>query len=92
MIDLRQRHAIRIGRAKRISQNSSQRLHVLIEPWRAGQHRLLKMLFVPHGPAGDLRIRDRDQNRPADVAHEVDETGDLVALLPGHAHVGRGGD
>ena len=42
--------------------------------------------------AGDLRIGDGDQDAAADVAGEVDEARNLVALLLGHAHVGRVGD
>jgi hypothetical protein len=52
----------------------------------------LQMLLVPHGAAGHLRVGDGDQNAAADVAGKVDEAGHLVALLPGHAHVGRVGD
>jgi hypothetical protein len=55
-------------------------------------HGVLQMLLVPGGPAGDLGVGDGDHDAAADVAHEVDEAGDLVALLLGHAHVSRRGD
>ena len=47
---------------------------------------------MPERAAGHLRVGDGDQNAAADVAHEVDQARDLVALFPGHAHVGRRGD
>ncbi len=58
----------------------------------AGLHGALQMLLVPRGAAGDLRVGDGDEDAAADVAGEVDEAGDLVALLLGHADVGRVGD
>ena len=33
----------------------------------------------------DLRVGDGDQDAAADVAHEIDEAGNLVAFLLGHA-------
>ena len=36
--------------------------------------------LVPEGPVGDLGVGDCDKDAAADVAGEVDESGDLVAL------------
>ncbi len=53
---------------------------------------LLQMLLVPHGPAGDLRIGERDQDAAADVARKVDEAGHLVAFFARHPDVRRIGN
>ena len=67
-------------------------LGLLVERDVSRTHGALEMLLVPGGSACDLCAGDGDEDGATDVADEVDEAGDLVGLLLGHADVGGGGD
>ena len=84
--------AVAVGPAEVAAEEAAERLRVLLEGDGGGGHGALQVLLMPHGAGGDLGVGDGDEDAAADVAREVDEAGDLVALLLGHAHISRGGD
>ena len=69
-----------------------QSISMLLECIGARLHEALEVLLVPERAAGDLRVGDGDHDAAANVAHEIDESGNLVAFFLGHADVGGVGD
>src|ERR1700679_1409990 len=61
------------------AEETGERMKLRLVAGAARLHIRLQALLVKERAVGDLRIGDSDQNRAADVAGEVDESGDLVA-------------
>ena len=85
-------HSAAVGAAEVLAEEAADALGVLVKGDVGGGHLLLEEGLVVHGLAGDERAGDGDEDGAADVADEVDEAGDLIALFARGADVGGGGD